>query len=249
MDQQTKAALKQNDQFVATTEHGIEWAKSNRQSVVLTTGILFVIIVAIVAGSVIYNKRSDAASIAYGSAMQVYQTAVATPGAQVPAGVKTFSSVVERAKASSAAFQSCADTYSMVPAGKVCRYFAGLTYLEAEQPTQAEQQLKQVADGWNGDLAALAKLSLASLYHQTNRDAQAVTLYNELDAKPTATVPAGLAKLQLAALYASEGKDADAKKIYAQLKDKDAKGAAGTIAAQKLNPQAAAAQMAAPTAQ
>ena len=49
-------------------------------------------------------------------------------------------------------------------------------------------------------------------------------------------MPSGLAQLQLAELYETEGKPDLAKKIYAQLKDKDAKGAAGTLAAQKLNP-------------
>ena len=84
-------------------------------------------------------------------------------------------------------------------------------------------------------------MSLADLYRQTNRDQQAIDLYNELTAKPTATVPAGLAQIQLAELYESEGKPEAAKKIYAQLKDKDAKGPAGQLAAQKLNPAPAGA--------
>ena len=37
----------------------------------------------------------------------------------------------------------------------------------------------------------------------------------------------------------AQGKPDAAKKIYAQLKDKDAKGPAGMLAAQKLNPAAA----------
>ena len=98
-----------------------------------------------------------------------------------------------------------------------------------------------MAGGWNHDLAALAKLSLAGLYRQTSRDPQAIEIYNELIAKPATTVPAGLAQLQLAELYEAEGKPEDAKKIYAQLKDKDAKGAAGQLAAQKLNPTPAGA--------
>ncbi len=68
------------------------------------------------------------------------------------------------------------------------------------------------------------------------RDPEAIDLYNQLAAKPTVTVPAGLAKLQLAALYESEGKTDEAKKIYAALKQDDAKGPAGQIAAEKLNP-------------
>ena len=51
-----------------------------------------------------------------------------------------------------------ADKYGMTPDGKISRYFAGLTYMEAGQNGLAESTLKQVASGWNADLAALAKL-------------------------------------------------------------------------------------------
>ncbi len=239
MDQQTKAALKQNDQFITTTQHGIAWASENRKSVIVTTGVMLLLILVLVLSAVIYNKRSDAASVAFGAAMQAYQTPLAAQGQQVPPGVKTYASVAERAKAANSLFMACADTYSMTTDGKVCRYFGGLTYIEQNQNGAAETALKQVASGWNRDLGALANLSLAQLYRQTSRDPQAIDVYNQLANKPTTTVPAGLAKLQLAELYNSQGKTEDAKKIYAQLKDKDAKGAAGLIAAQKLNPSPA----------
>jgi len=239
VDQQTKAALKQNDQFITTTQHGIAWASENRKSVIVTTGVMLLLILVLVLSAVIYNKRSDAASVAFGAAMQAYQTPLAAQGQQVPPGVKTYASVAERAKAANSLFMACADTYSMTTDGKVCRYFGGLTYIEQNQNGAAETALKQVASGWNRDLGALANLSLAQLYRQTSRDPQAIDVYNQLANKPTTTVPAGLAKLQLAELYNSQGKTEDAKKIYAQLKDKDAKGAAGLIAAQKLNPSPA----------
>ena len=203
-----------------------------------TASLLLVGIVILVLAGVLYSKRASAASVAFGAAMQAYQTPLAAPGQQVPAGIKTYGSVAERAKAANDLFSACAKQYSLVPDGKVCQYFSGLTYMEQGQNGPAEDTLKAVAGGWNGDLAALAKLSLAQLYRQTGKDGQAVEIYNQLSAKPTSTVPAGLAQLQLADLYTAEGKVADAKKIYAQLKDKDAKGAAGQIAEQKLNPVA-----------
>jgi tetratricopeptide (TPR) repeat protein len=239
VDQQTKAALK-HDQFVETTAHGISWASENRRSVITTVSLLLLVILVIVASVAIYSHRSEQASTAFGAAMQAYQTPLAQPGQPVPAGVKTFPSVVERAKAANAQFLAVANQYGLTPDGKLSLYFAGLTYVEAGDNASAESTLKKVADGWNGDLAALAKLSLAQLYRQTNRDQQAIDLYNQLTAKPTTTVPAGLAQLQLAELYESEGKPADAKKIYASLKDKDPKGAVGALAAQKLNPAPAA---------
>jgi tetratricopeptide (TPR) repeat protein len=244
VDQQTRQALK-HDQLIDTTTHGLEWAGANRRSIIVSSAILLAVILVGVLGIVLYNSRSNQASVAFGAAMQAYQTPIAEPGQAVPPGVKTFASAAERAKAANALFMSVADKYSMTPDGKVARYFGGLTYMEDGENASAESTLKQVAGGWNHDLAALAKLSLAQLYRQTGRDSQAIDLYNELTAKSATTVPSGLAQLQLAELYESQNKPDLAKKIYAQLKDKDAKGAAGMLAAQKLNPTPAGAAPAA----
>jgi tetratricopeptide (TPR) repeat protein len=238
VDQQTKVSL-QHDPSVPTTEYGLPWASVNRRSVIVIATLAVSAIVLLVLAGVFYSKRAEAASVAFGAAMQAYQTPLATPGQQVPPGTKTYASVAERAKAANDLFMACAGQYSLMPEGKVCLYFGGLTYVEEAQNGAAESTLKQVADGWNGDLAALAKLSLAQLYRQTGKDAMAIDLYNQLTAKPTSTVPAGLAQLQLAELYTAEGKPEQAKKIYAQLKDKAPKSAAGVLAAQKLNPSTA----------
>jgi tetratricopeptide (TPR) repeat protein len=245
VDQQTKAALKQ-DKFITTTSHGLEWAAENRRSVITTTALLLAAIVVVVLSAVIYNSRSDAASVAFGAAMQAYQTPLAQPNEPAPPGTKTYPSIVERAKAANALFLDVANKYGMTPSGENALYFAGLTYMEAGQNQQAEDTLKKVATSWNSDIAALGKFALAQLYRNTSRDPQAIDLYNELSAKPTTTVPYGQARLQLADLYTAEGKPAEANKIYADLKDKDAKGPAGQIAAEKLNPAPAGPRMSLP---
>jgi tetratricopeptide (TPR) repeat protein len=239
VDQQTRQALKQ-DKFVSTTTHGIEWANENRQRVMVAGGAALAVVLLLVVGAVVYHSRSTAAASAFGAAMQTYQTPLAQAEQPVPPGTKTFASSAERAKAANAQFLAIADQYGMTAEGKNALYFAGLTYEDAGESQQAEDTLKKVAGGWDSNLAALAKFALAQLYRNTQRDAQAIELYNELSAKPTTTVPYGLAQLTLADLYSTEGKTDEAKKIYASLKDKDAKGVAGEIAAQKLNPAPAA---------
>jgi TolA-binding protein len=234
VDQQTRAALKQ-DKFVSSTTHGLEWAKENRQSVLVAGGIVLAAILIAVIGAVIYNSRSEAASVAFGLAMQTYQTPVAAPGEAVPPGVKTYPSAAERAKAANAMFLDVASRYGLTPSGRNARYFAGLTYIEAGQNQQAEDTLKKVAGGWDGNLASLAKFALAHLDHDTGRDTEAIALYNQLTSKPTTAVPAGVAQLALADMYGSEGKTDAARKIYANLKQDDPKGAAGALAAEKLN--------------
>ncbi len=235
MDQQTKAALKQ-DHFVTTTASGLEWASENRKSVIVTTSILLAVILLAVLIGVLFHSRSQAAATAFGDAMTIYQTQIAIPGQPTPPGTKTFASISDKAKAANPAFKSVADRYGMTADGKNALYFEGLTYMEEGQTQSAEATLNKVAGGWDKQLASLAKLALADLYRQTNRDAQAIDVYNQLTAKPTDSVPAGLAQIQLAELYTAEGKLDKAHLIYAQLKDKDAKGPAGAIAAQKLNP-------------
>lgn len=240
MDQQTRQALK-HDQFVDTAQHGLEWAGENRRSLIKWGSVVAVVMLIVIIGAVVYTQRSEKADIAFGNAMQTYQTPLATPGQQVPPGIKTFPSAADRAKAANQLFLQVADQYGMTSAGKLSRYFAGLTYIEAGQNASAESTLKDVASSWNSDLASLAKLGLAQLYRQTGRDAQAIEVYNDLTAHPSTSVPAGTAQLQLADLYEAENKPDLAKKVYATLKDKDAKGPAGMIAAQKLNPTPAGA--------
>ena len=232
--------MDKDEQYVTTTQHGLAWAGANRRSVLVSALIVLAVILAVVTSAAIYHYRSEKASEAFGAAMQAYQTPVAAPGQQVPPGIKTFASVADRAKAANALFIGVANQYGLTPDGRNAKYFAGLTYMEAGQNSSAEGTLKQVSGSWNHDLGSLAKLALAQLYRQTGRDPQAIDLYNELTSRPTTAVPAGTAQLQLAELYQSEGKPDAARKIYAELKDKDSKGPAGLIAAQKLNPAAAA---------
>ncbi len=245
MDNATKQRLKQPDPFVAATGQGLTWANRNRQSV-MTFGIAAVVLILVLVGAyTFYQHRTQAAATAFGAAMETYQTPLLKPGQPPPAGMKTFDTAEQRAKAANAAFVSVASQYGMTQPGKLAQYFAGLTYMEAGQNDSAEKTLKETAGSWSSDLAALGKLALAQLYEQTGRNGQAQSILEDLGKSKDVTVPAGEAQLQLADLYNTEGNTAKAKEIYAKLKDNDKDkqgnpGPAGAIAAEKLNPKAAA---------
>ena len=194
--------------------------------------VVIVVLVAIVA--VLYSVRSNAASTALADAMQTYSTPVNTPDQPVPPSVKSFPTVEDRARAAYGEFAAVADKYGMTDAGRNAQYLAGVTALQSGQAANGEALLKKAAGSWSHDVATLAQLALAGLYHSTNRDALAIETFQTIANKPSTVVPAGLARLQLAELYESEGKSAEAKKIYAQIKDKDPKSAAAELASQKL---------------
>ena len=249
--QHVNTALKRNpgqqDQFVLATENSLQWANNNRRATLIVGGVALLLILALVGGYALYQHRTAEAQTALGEAMQVYQTPLVRPDQPLPPGMKSFNSAKERAAKANVLFTQVASQYNLTQPGKIALYFTGLTYMESGQNGPAEDTLKKVASGFNGDTAALGKSALAQLYAQTGREPQAVALYGELAKGNATTVPANLAQLQLADMYASEGKTEQARQIYAQVKDhdKDSKGKPGIaaqLATRKLKPQAAPAR-------
>jgi predicted negative regulator of RcsB-dependent stress response len=231
VDTQTRHALKK-DKFAQATASSVSWVSGHRSGV-LRWAIAAVVVVAVgVGGLIFWNLRSTAADSALGAALDVYDAALATPGAPAESGV--YATAADRSRAANKQFVAVAQQYGWLPEGAKAHYFAGITYQDLGQTPSAETELKAAAGAWDHNLSNLAKLALAGVYHQTARDSQAIDLYNQLAAKPSVTVSTSVAQLDLANLYAATGKQDQARALWAKVKDADKDGAAGSIATQKL---------------
>jgi predicted negative regulator of RcsB-dependent stress response len=231
VDTQTRHALKQ-DKFAQAAASGADWISGHRAGILRWAVIVGVAVVLVVGAVVLWNVRSAAAESALGKAMDLYVTPLAQPGAPPETGV--YTTATARATEANREFVAIAHNFSWLPQGTKARYFAGITYIELGQNTNAETELSAATGSWDRNLANLAKLALAGLYHDTNRDNQAISLYNELATKPSVTVSASVAQLDLADLYVAEGKQDQARALWAKVKDADKDGAAAQIAEQKL---------------
>jgi tetratricopeptide (TPR) repeat protein len=231
MDTQTRHALKK-DKFAEATASSVSWVSGHRSGV-LRWIIGAIVVVAVGVGALIFwDMKSSAADSALGAALDIYDAPLSIPGAPAENGV--YATTADRSKAANKLFAAVAAQYGWLPQGAKAHYFTGITDQELGQTAAAENELKTAAGSWDRNLANLAKLALASIYHQTGRDPQAIEIYNALVAKPSETVSAGVAQLDLADLYAAAGKQDEARKLWAKVKDADKDGAAGSIAAQKL---------------
>ncbi len=231
MDTQTRHALK-GDKFAQATKTSVNWLSGHRASVVRWAVSATAVVLLGLAAAIFWNVKSASADAALGTALDTYSAPLSVPGA--PPEKDTYATSSARSKAANQEFVAVAQQYSWLPEGAKAHYFAGVTYEDLGQNGPAETELKAAADSWDRDLANLAKLALAGLYHQTSRDSQAIDLYNALIAKPSVTVSASVAQLDLADLYAATGKKDQARALWAKVKDADKDGAAGSIAAQKL---------------
>jgi predicted negative regulator of RcsB-dependent stress response len=231
VDTQTRHALKK-DKFAQATASSVSWVSGHRSGVLRWAVSILVVVLLGVGALIFWNMRSTAADVALGAAMDTYGSPLTAPGAPAESGV--YATASDRSKAANAQFAAIAQQYGWLPEGAKAHYFAGITYEELGQNSSAETELKTAANSWDRNLANLAKLALASLYHQTARDSQAIDLYNGLVAKPSDSVPTSLAQLDLADLYAATGKQEQARVLWAKVKDADKDGEAGKIAVQKL---------------
>jgi len=210
----------------------MSWVSGHRAGVMRYAIFAAVVLVAGAGALVYWSWSSSKANEALGAALDTYNMPLAQPGAPAASGV--YATAADRAKAANQQFIAVARQYGWMPEGAKAHYFAGVTYEELGNNTSAETELKTAAGAWNRNLANLAKLALAGLYHQMDRDPEAVNLYTALAAKPSETVPTAVAQLDLADLYAEQGKTEQARKLWAAVKDADKDGMAGAIAAQKL---------------
>ena len=232
MQSYTRHQLKE-DRFQEVTRGAFEQAQAHRQQLIL--GLALVLVVVIAGGGFGYwrNQQDEAASVAMGQAMNTYAAPIVAPGTPTDPTQPAFTSIADRDKQAGQQFQAIFDKYPHSNAGRNALYMAAAVALDAGQYPDAEAKFKRVADSGSKDLSAMAKLGLASVYQATNRDQDAISTYNDVMKKPTASVSRERVQLLLAELY--EKKDpVQAKKIYDQLaSDKSMSPVVAQIAKQR----------------
>lgn len=227
----TRRQLKE-DKFAETAQDAAEWAGEHRKLVTWTVSILIIVIVVTVGGWTWRSRQIEQANIDLSAALRTLSAPLRPAG--TPAGdTPSFTSIAERGQAAAKQLQATADKYSLVPPGKVARYLLGSAQLQAGNTAAAEQAFKTASDFSDKDIAALAKISLASIYNDSNRQADAIKIYKELSDHPTATVSKSTAQLALAEIYEKTDPQ-EATKIYQQVQKDDPHSQAAQVAAQKL---------------
>jgi tetratricopeptide (TPR) repeat protein len=229
----TRHQLKQ-DSFTTSTAETISWAVEHR-STLIAAGIAVVVILALLGGGwayVLYRDQQASAELA--QAIEKYNAPIRPPGTPATPDVVSYGSTQERAKATNAQFSGIARKYFFTQSAQLARYFAGITARDLGDNATAEKDLQEVAGGRYPELASLARMALAAVYHDTNRNLQAIDIYRQLIDHPTVSVGKSAAQLALAALYESMAQPDEARHIYEQMQKESPGTAVAQIAGQKL---------------
>jgi predicted negative regulator of RcsB-dependent stress response len=219
------------DKFAETTTETMHWAAEHRSRLILYSAVVLALVVLAISFYAVRRSQEQHASLALANAMETYDAPVVPPGTPAQPGLTMFNSAKDRSTAANAEFRKVADKYS-TQSGKVARYMEGVTYSEMGDYVNAERVLKSVAEG-SADLANLAKFALASVYRRSNRESDAIAIYQDIEAHPSQSVGKSMADLELASIYAQKQPD-KAKVILQQLAKDNPNTAVAELANEKL---------------
>ena len=229
----TRHQLKQ-DSFRTSTTETISWAVEH-QSKLIAAGIAIAVVAAAVLGGWWYvDYRDQQAQLQLAQAIEKFNAPIRPAGTPAAPDMLSFASAQERAKVTNAEFTRIADKYSFTQSGRVARYFAGITLHDMGDNAGAEKDLKDVAGSRYKEIASLAKLALAGIYHDTNRDPEAIALYKDLADHPTASVGKSAAQFLLASLYEESHQPDQARALYQQMQKESPASPVAQLASQKL---------------
>jgi tetratricopeptide (TPR) repeat protein len=234
---ETRHQLKQ-DRFsqatIGAAEATVHWTVEHKTRLVFG-GVALAVVLAIAVGGWYYlNQQDQKASIQLNQAIRTLDTPIRPAGAPAEPDAPSFASAKERATQAQKQFQTIVASYPHTRTGEFARYFMGLSASQLGDSGTAERELKQVASSHNDDLAALAKMALATVYRNTNRTKDAIDLYNSLIAKPARTVSKATAQMELADTYSASQQPAEAKRIYEQMQKENPATDVAQFATQKL---------------
>lgn len=237
MRAETRHQLKE-DRFSTATIHAAEvtahWSVEHKST--LTYGAIIVAVLALAIGGSWYyfNQQDLKASLLFSQAIRTMDTPVRPANMPAQPDQPSFASSKERAIEAHKQFQAIVSQYPHTRSAEFSRYFLGLTSSDMGDNAAAEKDLNAVASSHNSDLAALARFALAAVYRNTNRNQDAINIYKDLIAKPTATVGKSTAQVELAATYEASNRPSEAKALYQQIQKDNPNTEVAQLAASKL---------------
>jgi len=203
-----------HDKFVEQVGHSVEYAAEHRDQMMKWGAAALAVLVVAVGVYWYFSYHHRVRQEALHNAMQTYEAGVGASGNEF---LKSFPAQEEKDKAVVKDLSEVANKYSGKEEGRIAQYFLGLYHADKGNLTEAEKQLKPVAESGKDAYASQAKLSLAQIYDSMGRQADAEKLLRSIIDDPTILVSKEQATIALAKVLAKKN-PAEARKLLEPLR-------------------------------
>jgi tetratricopeptide (TPR) repeat protein len=213
VDRITRKELK-SDKFALEVEHTVEYVSEHRRQVIRYAAVAAVVVVLVLAFMAYRNRQQAVRQTALNAALEIQNAAI---GAAPNPESLAFPTGEARNKAALKAFGDIAAKYQGSDEGWIAEYYQGVIASDEGRLSDAQRFFKDVADSGPRTYGSLAKLSLAELYGQAGRIADAEPLLRSLMDKPTEFVSKAQATIELGRLL-GPSRPAEARKLLEPLR-------------------------------
>ncbi|MBI3678791.1 MAG: tetratricopeptide repeat protein [Acidobacteria bacterium] len=212
MDRQLRQQIK-HDKFVEEVGHTVEYLSEHKAAVRKYGGIVLGAVVLAGAGYGFMRWQENSRQAELRIATQVLDAYV---GEVSPYGGPVFKTQADKDNAALKAFSELASKHSGAKEGQIARYYTGTLLCDMGKIAGCEAAFKEAAGGRDGNVASLARLSLATLYQSQNKLNEAESVLRQLVNNPTAVVSKEQAQISLARVI-SKSKPQEARQILESL--------------------------------
>ncbi len=183
-----------HDAFAEELKHGYDFVSEHSAEVKRYGAIALGVIVIAVAIFFYMRSQADTREKALAEAIRIDQAHIGP----APPGYLAYQTQEEKDKARLKAFSDLASKYHGTQEGAMGELYLASDAVEKGNLAEAEKRYKDVADSAPAAYASMAKLALAKLYANDNKEAEAEKILQDLANHPTVSVSKEQATIELA---------------------------------------------------
>ena len=218
MSRLTRHEILKEDKFLLTVDSARDFFLAKQKQILTALGIAGVVFLIVMGGRYYLAQQDESAKDQLSVALRTYHGTVlgATPTGTPNSSEPVFATTTEKNEKALAEFQKIAAQYPSRPAGKIAKYYAGLSLRELNRTKEAIASLEALSKD-SSDYGVLAQRALVSIYEGSGNLSKAAEICQQLSQSKSAVVPKGETLMHLAQLYEQQNKKPEATKVYQQL--------------------------------
>ena len=218
MSRLTRHDILKEDKFLLTVDSARDFFLSKQKQILMVLGVTAAVLLAVLGGRYYLAQQDESAKDQLSAALRIYHGTVLGSAPTGPAGSAepVFATSTEKYEKALAELQKVAAQHPSRPAGKIAKYYAGLSLRELNKTSDAIATLEALSKDAS-DFGVLAQRALVSIYEGSGNLTKAAEVCQQLSQSKSAVVPKSETLMQLAQLYERQNKKSEATKIYQQL--------------------------------
>jgi tetratricopeptide (TPR) repeat protein len=214
----TRHDILKEDKFLLTVDSARDFFLAKQKQILIVLGAAGLVFLVVLGGRYYLAQQDEGAKDHLSAALKIYHGTVlgSAPTGQAGNSDPVFATTTEKYEKALAEFQKVAVQHPSRPAGKIAKYYAGLSLRELNKTNEAIATLDALSKD-SSDYGVLAQRALVSIYEGSGNLAKAAEVCQQLSQSKSAIVPKSETLMQLAELYERQSKKSEATKIYQQL--------------------------------